>query len=233
MSFVRSITIQCVLALSLWGGCWVAGVPAQSADQGIRIKAARQAANSKTQVVTANDNVQISYPARQLRARADVAQYYIKEQRLVMTGNVYVTQAGGNSLQGETITYSIRTGQFLVVPKPGQLVESVYNAVENGKERQNIIIRSDLQEANSKTQVVIARNNVQISYPTQRLRAKAQLAQYYVKEQKLVLSGNVVAVQQGNSIQGEVLTYSIKQGQFVARPKAGGVVDSIYVIPEK
>ncbi len=232
MSFVRSTTIQCVLALSLWGSCLVAGVPAQSADQGIRIKAVRQAANSKTQVVTANDNVQISYPARQLRARADVAQYYIKEQRLVMTGNVFVTQQG-NSLQGETITYSIRSGQFLVVPKPGKLVESVYNVAESGKGRQDVIIRSDRQEANSKTQVVIARDNVQISYPTQRLRAKARLAQFYAKEQKLVLSGNVVAIQQGNSIQGEVLTYSIKQGQFVARPKSGGVVDSIYVVPEK
>ncbi len=232
MSFVRSTTIQCVLALSFWGSCLVAGVPAQSADQGIRIKAARQAANSKTQVVTANDNVQISYPARQLRARADVAQYYIKEQRLVMTGNVFVTQQG-NSLQGETITYSIRSGQFLVVPKPGKLVESVYNVAESGKGRQDVIIRSDRQEANSKSQVVIARDNVQISYPTQRLRAKARLAQFYAKEQKLVLSGNVVAIQQGNSIQGEVLTYSIKQGQFVARPKSGGVVDSIYVVPEK
>jgi lipopolysaccharide export system protein LptA len=232
MSLGRS-TIQGVLALSLWGSWLGASVPAQSAEQGIRIKALRQAANSKTQVVTASDNVQISYPARRLRARADIAQYYIKEQRLVMNGNVYVTQQGGSSLQGESITYSIRSGQFWVNPKPGRLVESVYNAAENGKGRQDVVIRSDRQEANSKTQVVVARSNVQIYYPTQRLRAKANLAQFYAKEQKLVLSGNVVAVSKGNSIQGETLTYSIKQGQFVALPKNGGVVDSIYVIPEK
>jgi lipopolysaccharide export system protein LptA len=224
--------VQWVLAISLWGSGVMAAVPAPVADQGLRIKAVRQAANSKTQVVTASNNVQISYPARQLRARADQAQYYIKEQRLVMTGNVYVTQQG-NTLQGETITYSIRDGQFLVVPKPGRLVESVYNAADRGKPRQDVRIRSDRQEANSKTQVIIARDHVQIYYPTQRLRAKAQMAQFYAKEQKLVLSGNVVAIQQGNSIQGETLTYSIKEGQFVALPKSGGVVDSIYVVPEQ
>jgi lipopolysaccharide export system protein LptA len=231
MLSVRSI-VPWAVALSLWGGWAAVAVPAPSVDRGLRIKGLRQAANSKTQVVTVSNNVQISYPVRQLRARADLAQYYIKEQRLVMTGNVYVTQQG-NSLQGETITYSIRSGQFLVVPKPGRLVESVYNAAESGKPRQDVSIRSDRQEANSKTQVVIARDNVQISYPAQRLRAKARLAQFDAKAQKLVLSGNVVAIQQGNSIQGEVLTYSIKQGQFVALPKSGGVVDSIYVIPEQ
>ncbi len=228
---VRS-TVQWILALLLWSSWAVGAVPAPSIDQGLRIKAVRQTANSKTQVVTANDNVQIAYPARQLRARADLAQYFIKDQRLVMTGNVYVVQQG-NSLQGETITYSIRSGQFLVTPKSGQSVESVYNTAESGKERQNVTIRSDRQEANSKTQVVIASSNVQISYPTQRLRAKAKQAQFYAKEQKLVLSGNVVAIQQGNSIQGETLTYSIKEGQFVALPKSGGVVDSIYVVPEQ
>jgi lipopolysaccharide export system protein LptA len=232
MLSVRSIMPGAIVALCLGGLTAMAAVPAPKVDQGLRIKAVQQSANSKTQVATASRNVQISYPARQLRARADVAQYYYQEQRLVMTGNVYVTQQG-NSLQGETITYSLRTGQFLVVPKAGKLVESVYNAAASGQPRQDVSIRSDRQEANSKTQIVIARNNVQISYPAQRLRAKAQLAQFNAKEQKLVLSGNVVAVQQGNSIQGEVLTYSIKQGQFVALPKSGGVVDSIYVIPEQ
>jgi lipopolysaccharide export system protein LptA len=232
MLSVRSIMPGALVALFLGGLTAMAAVSAPQVDQGLRIKAVRLSANSKTQMSMASDNVQISYPARQLRARADVAQYFYKEQRLVMTGNVYVTQQG-NSLQGETITYSLRTGQFLVVPKAGRLVESVYNAAASGKPRQDVSIRSDRQEANSKTQIVIARNNVQISYPAQRLRAKAQLAQFDAKEQKLVLSGNVVAVQQGNSIQGEVLTYSIKQGQFVAMPKTGGVVDSIYVIPEQ
>ncbi len=200
-------------------------------SQGISIKSLSQEANSKTQVVTARDSVQIYYPARQLQARADFAQYFIKEQRMLLSGNVYVRQQG-NTLQGETITYTIRDGQFLVTPKRGEVVESVYNAAPAGKPRQNMTIRSSRQEANSKTQVIIAQDNVQLAYPTQNLRARADRAQFFGKEQKIVLSGSVVALQRGNSIQGETLTYSIKDGRFLALPKSGGTVNSIYVIPD-
>jgi lipopolysaccharide export system protein LptA len=227
---VMRIGVAFIIASTL---SWPVAAQNETADlsQGIRIKSLRQEANSKTQIVTARDNVQISYPARQLQARANFAQYFIKEQRMVMTGDVYVKYQG-NTLQGETITYTVRDGQFLVVPKAGQVVESVYNAAPAGKARQNVIIRSDRQEANSKTQVVIARDNVQIAYPSQNLRARANIAQFFAKEQRLVLSGNVVALQKGNSIQGETLTYSIKEGKFVAMPRSGGSVESIYVIPE-
>jgi lipopolysaccharide export system protein LptA len=224
-----------VVALAIGAGVLPVAAPiaAQSdTSQGIRIKAMRQEANSKTQVVIARDNVQISYPARQLQARADFAQYMIKEQRLLLSGNVYVRYQNGNSLQGERITYSLRDGQFNIVPKSGQPVESVFNAATGKQARQDVIIRSNSQEANSKTQIVTARDNVQISYPTQRLRAKAQTAQFFGKEQKIVLRGNVVAIQKGNSIQGETLTYSIKAGQFVATPRSGGAVESIYVVPD-
>jgi lipopolysaccharide export system protein LptA len=200
-------------------------------SQGIRIRSLRQEANSKTQIVTARDNVQISYPARQMQARANFAQYFIKEQRMVLSGDVYVRYQG-NTLQGENITYTIRDGQFLVTPKNGQVVETVYNAAPEGKARQNMIIRSSRQEANSKTQVVIAQDNVQLAYPAQSLRARADRAQFFGKEQKIILSGSVVAIQKGNSIQGETLTYSIKDGRFVAMPRSGGTVDSIYVIPD-
>jgi lipopolysaccharide export system protein LptA len=199
-------------------------------NQGISIKSLRQEANSKTQIVTARDNVQIYYPARQLQARADFAQYFIKEQRMLLSGNVFIKQQG-NTLQGETITYTIRDGQFLVTPKQGEVVQSVYNAAPEGKPRQNMTIRSSRQEANSKTQVVVAQDNVQLAYPTQSLRARADRVQFFGKEQKIVMSGSVVALQKGNSIQGETLTYSIKDGRFLALPKSGGTVNSIYVIP--
>lgn len=219
--------------LAIGGGIVPSGAPiAAQSESGIRIKALRQEANSKTQIVTARDNVQISYPARQLQARADFAQYLIKEQRLVLSGNVYVRYQNGNSLQGERIVYTIKDGQFTIVPKSGRPVEAVYNAATGNEAPREVVIQSDRQEANSKSQIVIARDNVQISYPSQRLRAKAQMAQFYGKEQKIVLSGNVVAVQRGNSIQGETLTYSIKDGQFVATPRSGGSVESIYIVPD-
>jgi lipopolysaccharide export system protein LptA len=227
-----TLAMALALALPLGTGIGSTILPVAAQNEGgIRIRALRQEANSKTQIVTARENVQISYPARQLQARADFAQYFIKEQRLVFSGNVYVRQKG-NSLQGSKITYNLKDGQFVITPKPGQPIESVYDAATGNQRRQEVIIRSYQQEANSKTQFVVARDDVQISYPSQSLRAKAQMAQFYGKEQKIVLSGNVVAIQRGNSIQGETLTYSIRDGQFVATPRSGGTVESIYVVPD-
>lgn len=84
-----------------------------------------QEANANTGVLTARGNVQIIYPARQIQATAAQAQYFSRERRIVLTGNVYVLQQG-NSLRGETITYLIDEGRFIALPKPERQVESIY-----------------------------------------------------------------------------------------------------------
>jgi lipopolysaccharide export system protein LptA len=76
-------------------------------------------------VVTARGNVQMDYPARQIQATAAQAQYFSKERRIVLSGNVYVLQQG-NSMRGETITYLIDEGRFVALPKAQQQVESIY-----------------------------------------------------------------------------------------------------------
>lgn len=85
-----------------------------------------QEANQQTGVVTATGNVQINYPARQLTATSAQAQYFSRENRIVLTGNVYVLQQGGNSIRAETVTYLIDEGRFLAVPQPQRQVESTY-----------------------------------------------------------------------------------------------------------
>ncbi|WP_315784683.1 LptA/OstA family protein [Fischerella sp. JS2] len=82
--------------------------------------------DAKTQVATARGNVQMVYEARGIQATAAQAQYFSKERRIVLSGNVYILQKGGNSIRGETVTYLIDEGRFVATPKSGRQVESIY-----------------------------------------------------------------------------------------------------------
>jgi len=95
---------------------------------------------------------------------------------------------------------------------------------------QSLTINSDIQEADSKNGIFTARGNVQIFYPARQIQATAAQAQYYQKERKIVLSGNVNVLQQGNSLKGESITYLIDQGRFIATPKANQQVRSTYIV---
>ena len=68
----------------------------------------------------------MTYPARQIDAIAEQAQYFSKEQRVVLTGNVVVTQEGVNSIKAQTITYLVSEGKFLAAPQNNQQVETIY-----------------------------------------------------------------------------------------------------------
>ena len=91
-------------------------------------------------------------------------------------------------------------------------------------------IRADVQEANAKTGVLTARGNVQIYYPARQIQATAAQGQYFSRERRIVLSGNVYVLQQGNSIRGEVVTYLIDEGRFIVLPQANKQVESIYTV---
>ncbi|MGF1536620.1 MAG: LptA/OstA family protein [Elainellaceae cyanobacterium] len=97
--------------------------------------------------------------------------------------------------------------------------------------RQPITLLSDVQEANSQTGVVTARGNVQIFYPARAMQATSAQAQYYSREGRIVLTGDVYVLQDGNSIQGERITYLVNEGQFLAVPDSGEQVQSVYLLP--
>lgn len=198
--------------------------------QGLLIQADIQEANSKTEVVTARGNVRLNYPSRKLQASANLAQYFVKQKRIVLTGNVIINQ-NGNTLEGESITYLIDEGRFLANPKAKQQVRSNYILPDQGG--RGVVIQSNVQEANTKTETVTARGDVRLSYPDKKLQARANMAQYNIKAKQIVLSGNVLVVQDGSSLQGDTITYLIDEGRFIARQKPGTPVQSIYVVPEK
>lgn len=208
-------------------------IPAQAQPpnaKGLSIQADTQEANSKTQVVTARGNVRLSYPSRQVRAQANLAQYYIKQKRIVLTGNVFIIQ-NGNTLEGESVIYLIDEGKFIANPKLKQQVRSNY--IIEGQGGRGLTIQSNLQEANTKVETVTARGNVRLNYPDKKLQARANIAQYNIKDKQIVLSGNVLVVNNGSSLQGDMITYLVEEGRFVATQKPGIPVQSVYIIPDK
>jgi lipopolysaccharide export system protein LptA len=202
----------------------------QPNPQGLSIEATTQEANSKTQVVTARGNVRLNYPSRQVSATANLAQYFIKQKRIVLSGNVKILQ-DGNTLEGESVIYLIDEGKFVANPKVKQQVRSNYIIPEQGGK--GLTILSNLQEANTKTEIVTATGNVRLSYPDKKLQATANTARYNIKDKQIVLSGNVLVVNDGSSLKGDSITYLIDEGRFIAKQKPGIPVQSIYVIPEK
>ncbi len=136
-------------------------------------------------------------------------------------------------------THSLKSKLGLILMLPATLVGAialptpVQNAQaqvpENGRA---LTVRSDVQEANAKTGVVTARGNVQMFYPARQIQATSAQAQYFSKERRIVLSGNVYVLQQGNSMRGETITYLIDEGRFVALPQSNRQVESIYLVSD-
>ena len=93
-----------------------------------------------------------------------------------------------------------------------------------------ITLKSDVQESNSQTGVITARGNVKINYPARQIQATAVQAQYYSRERRLVLTGNVYVLQEGNSLRAEEMTYLIDEGKFIAKPQSDRQVESTYII---
>ncbi|WP_246564038.1 LptA/OstA family protein [Leptothoe spongobia] len=96
----------------------------------------------------------------------------------------------------------------------------------------SIKLRADVQEADANTGIITARGNVKIDYPEEAIYATSAQAQYYSRERRIILTGNVFVQQEANTLQAEVVTYLIDEGRFVATPNDNEQVESIYVLPE-
>jgi lipopolysaccharide export system protein LptA len=118
----RPLARKLAIALSVCSLSLVT-LTATAQRRSLTLRADMQQANAKTGVITANGNVQLSYPARQIQATANAANYYSRERRIVLSGNVYVLQAG-SSLRAETITYLIDEGRFVALPQTQKQVEA-------------------------------------------------------------------------------------------------------------
>ncbi|NMG09534.1 LptA/OstA family protein [Brasilonema sp. UFV-L1] len=114
---------------------------------------------------------------------------------------------------------------------PTQLQKATAQTPQKADQNRPLYIRGKVQEYNSKTQVATVRGEVELSYPARGIQATAAQAQYFTRERQIVMSGNVYVLQQGsNSIKADSVTYLIDEGRFVATPKQGRQVESIYMV---
>lgn len=95
-----------------------------------------------------------------------------------------------------------------------------------------LTIESDLQQADNRTGVITATGNVRIVSEARGLTVTARQAQYYSREGRLVLSGNVDALDgRGQRIRAERLVYLVRGERLVAEPPSGGQVTTRFLLP--
>ncbi len=90
----------------------------------VSIESDQQQADNSTGVITASGNVRIVYPDRRVVATARQAQYFSREARIVLTGDVDVIQADGSALRAERVIVLLNSQRVLAQPRQGQQVVS-------------------------------------------------------------------------------------------------------------
>lgn len=97
-----------------------------------------------------------------------------------------------------------------------------------------LTIESDMQTADDIIGVVTATGNVRISYPAHGVVATSRQAQYFSREARVVLSGDVDVVEEnGSLLRAERLTYQIDEEQVVAESTEDQQVFSQLIIRSK
>jgi lipopolysaccharide export system protein LptA len=90
----------------------------------VTIESDLQRADQSTGVITASGNVRIVYPDQRVIATARQAQYFSREGRVVLSGDVDIVQEGGNLLRAERVIYLVERDRLIAIPPSGQQVYS-------------------------------------------------------------------------------------------------------------
>ena len=98
--------------------------PARISTGLVTIEYDQQRADQLTGVVTATGNVRIVYPDERVVATARQAQYFSKENRVVLSGDVDIVQEGGNLIRAERVVYLVDGERLIAIPPSGQQVFS-------------------------------------------------------------------------------------------------------------
>ncbi|WP_448380642.1 LptA/OstA family protein [Gloeomargarita sp.] len=95
-----------------------------------------------------------------------------------------------------------------------------------------LTITSDIQEANARSGIVVARGNVRLVYPSRQVDAVAEMAEYDTRRRVITLRGNVLIQQENNTLRADVVVYTIDTGKIEALPLPPKQVQSVYMIKE-
>lgn len=101
----------------------------------VTIESDRQEADNQTGIVTATGNVRITYPDRRMVATSRQAQYFSKEGRLVLTGDVDVIDADGQRIRAERLVYLLDQERLSAQPSDGKQVTSKLRLSTSSQQR--------------------------------------------------------------------------------------------------
>ena len=100
----------------------------QSTETGlITIESDQQTADNSIGVVTAQGNVRLVHVDRGIVATGRQAQYFMKEERIVLSGDVDIVQKNGDLLQADRIVYSLFDERALATPSENEQVFSQWS----------------------------------------------------------------------------------------------------------
>ena len=88
----------------------------------ITIESDQQTADNSIGVVTAQGNVRLVHVDRGIVATGRQAQYFMKEERIVLSGDVDIVQKNGDLLQANKIVYSLVDERALATPSENEQV---------------------------------------------------------------------------------------------------------------
>ncbi len=92
-----------------------------------------------------------------------------------------------------------------------------FNPLQAQNQRQSLTLRADVQKANAKTGIITAAGNVQIVYPEHQLKATSAKAQYFSRERRILMEGDVLIEHAGKNLRADKITYLIDEGRFEAQ----------------
>ena len=90
----------------------------------LTIESDQQLADNTTGVVTAIGNVRLIHPERGVVATSRQAQYFTNEDRIVLSGDVDVTQTDGTAIRAERLIYLLDQQRAIAEPADGAQVMS-------------------------------------------------------------------------------------------------------------
>lgn len=122
--FIPSVFFTTQQSFAVDGPGQSAAPPLPQGNSLVTIESDVQQADNQTGIVTATGNVRITYPERGMVATSRQAQYFSKEGRLVLTGDVDVIDADGQRIKAERLVYQLDQERLLAQPASGKQVMS-------------------------------------------------------------------------------------------------------------
>ena len=131
MNALKRLQLKNICSLNLLASlllCPVIVCAQQSTETGlITIESDQQTADNSIGVVTAQGNVRLIHIDRGIVATGRQAQYFMNEERIVLSGDVDIVQKNGDLLQADRIVYSLVDERVTATPSENEQVFSQWS----------------------------------------------------------------------------------------------------------